>query len=70
MTQREEGLLCAARQARRRAEEYREFGNKKNRRRIGSGDWQFKIAEELDNLAAWCECEANTYTGASLVVMP
>lgn len=71
MTEREKGLLVAAREARSRADELRVLANKlEDRGRHVAADKYAHIATRFVEFAEWCEVEANTYPGASLVLTP
>lgn len=71
MTERDKGLLIAAREARRRAAEENMLGNAKDLKSDGRGDKHYRHARLYEDFAEWCEYEANTYIGASrLLVEP
>lgn len=71
MNARDQGLLIAAREARRRAEEERALGNKwdRDRHMDKRARQHYRHADMFDDFAKWCEFEANAYEGASLLIV-
>lgn len=70
MTEYERGLLTAAIEARRRAEDYTGQANAADHNgQMRPEDGMLYRATALTAFAEWCEREANTYVGASLVLI-
>lgn len=70
MTEYERGLLTAAAEARRRAEDYGMRANTADiKGHIRPERGLRKKSAVLTTFAEWCEVEANTYVGASKVLV-
>ena len=68
MTERDEGLLLAARRARDIADKWTAVSNASLRNSLVAAQHDARAAE-WRKFAEWCEFEANTYPGASRVLV-